>query len=249
MSGHNRWSKIKHKKAAMGASKGKQFTKVIKEITVASRMGGGDPDGNARLRAAIAAAKECNMPADNITRAIKKGTGELEGINYEEQTYEGYGPNGIAVIVSCLTDNKNRTAGEVRSLFTKAGGNMGDTGSVGWMFERRGVIDVKPGPSENDVMETALEAGALDVLPHEGGFEIRTEPNDLHKVMTAVEAKKWQLEQSKLTWIPKDPVQLDFDAAAKVMKLIDLFEDNDDVQNVYGGFEISDEVAAKLSES
>jgi YebC/PmpR family DNA-binding regulatory protein len=169
-------------------------------------------------------------------------------VNYEEATYEGYGPNGVAVIVSCLTDNKNRTAGEVRSLFTKAGGNMGDTGSVGWMFERRGVIDVKPGPSENDVMETALDAGALDVLPHEGGFEIRTEPNDLHKVMTVIEAKKWALEQSKLTWIPKEPMQLDFDAAVKVLKLVDLFEDNDDVQNVYGGFEISDEVAAKLAE-
>jgi YebC/PmpR family DNA-binding regulatory protein len=249
MSGHNRWTKIKHQKAAMGATKGKLFTKVIKEITVAARTGGGDPNGNARLRAAIAAAREGNMPADNITRAIKKGTGELEGVNYEEQTYEGYGPHGVAVIVSCLTDNKNRTAGEVRSLFTKAGGNMGETGSVGWMFERRGVIDVKPGPTEDEVMECALEAGALDMLPHEGGFEIRTEPNDLHKVMMAIEAKKWPLEQTKLTWIPKDPVHLELDLAQKILKMIDLFEDNDDVQNVYGGFEISDEVAAKLAEN
>jgi YebC/PmpR family DNA-binding regulatory protein len=248
MSGHNRWTKIKHKKAAQGALKGKLFTKVIKEITVAARMGGGDPDGNARLRAAIGAAKESNMPADNITRAIKKGTGELEGVNYEEQTYEGYGPQGVAMIVTCLTDNKNRTAGEIRSLFTKAGGNMGDTGSVGWMFERRGVLEVKPGPTEDQVMECALEAGALDVLPSEGGFEIRTEPNDLHKVMMALEAKKWPLGDTKLTWIPKDPMQLEFDVASKVMKLVDVLEDNDDVQNVYGGFEISDEVAERLSE-
>ncbi len=247
MSGHNRWTKIKHKVAAAGAAKGKQFTKVIKEITVAARMGGADPDGNFRLRAAIASAKECNMPADNVTRAIKKGTGELEGINYEETTYEGYGPSGVAMIVACLTDNKNRTAGEIRSTFTKAGGNMGETGSVGWMFERRGMIEVKPGPTEEQVMEAALEAGALDVLSQDGGFEVRTEPNDLHKVMAALEAKTWPLGESKLTWIPKDPVQLDLEVATKVMRLVDLLEDNDDVQNVYGGFEISDEVAEKLA--
>ena len=247
MSGHNRWTKIKHKVAAAGAAKGKAFTKVIKEITVAARTGGGDPDGNFQLRAAIAAAKECNMPADNITRAIKKGTGELEGVNYEETTYEGYGPNGVAMIVSCLTDNKNRTAGEIRSTFTKAGGNMGDTGSVGWMFERRGVIEVKPGPTEDQVMEVALEAGALDVLPQDAGFEIRTEPNDLHKVVVAIAAKKWPTGETKLTWIPKEPVQLELDVAQKVLRLVDLLEDNEDVQNVYGGFEIPDEVAEKLA--
>jgi YebC/PmpR family DNA-binding regulatory protein len=153
----------------------------------------------------------------------------------------------VAMIVTCLTDNKNRTAGEIRSTFTKAGGNMGETGSVGWMFERRGIIDVKPGPTEDQVMEVALEAGALDILPVDGGFEIRTEPNDLHKVTTAVEAKKWAVGESKLSWIPKDPVQLELNVAQKVMKLVDLLEENDDVQNVFGGFEIPDEVAERLA--
>lgn len=249
MSGHNRWSKIKHQKAAMGASKGKVFTKVIKEITVAARLGGGDPDGNARLRSAIAAARENNMPGESITRAIKKGTGELEGVSYEEQTYEGYGPHGVAMIVTCLTDNKNRTAGEIRSIFTKSGGNLGESGSVGWMFERRGLIDVKAGPTEDAVMEVALEAGAVDVVVQEVGFEVRTEPNDLHKVMTALESKGWPLGASKLSWLPKEPMPLDLEIAQKIVKLVEVLEDNDDVQDVYGGFEIGDEVAEKLAAS
>ncbi len=248
MSGHNRWSKIKHKKAATGATKGKLFTKVIKEITVAARMGGGDPGGNARLRSAILLAKEANMPADNITRAIKKGTGELEGVNYEEATYEGYGPNGVALIVQCLTDNKNRTAGEVRHLFTRAGGNMGDSGSVGWMFERRGTIDVKPGPTEDQLLEIALDAGALDVITHSEGFEVRTEPNDLHKVAQALEKKSIALGEQKVAFIPKEPVKVEeLEAAQKILKAVDLFEDNDDVQTVFGNFEVDDKLVDQLS--
>ncbi len=248
MSGHNRWSKIKHKKAAMGASKGTLFTKVIKEITVAARMGGGDPNGNARLRSAIVAAREANMPADNITRAIKKGTGELEGVNYEEATYEGYGPNGVALIVQCLTDNKNRTAGEVRFLFTRGGGNMGDSGSVGWMFERRGTIDVKPGPTEDQVLEVALDAGALDVITHSDGFEVRTEPNDLHKVVQALEKKSLQLGEQKIAFIPKEPVRVEqLEDAQKILKAVDLLEDNDDVQVVFGNFEVDDRLVDQLT--
>src|SRR5512141_2945633 len=164
MSGHNRWTNIKRKVEAVGAAKGKLYTKLIKELTVAARMGGGDPAGNARLRAALDAAKDANMPSDNITRAIKKGTGELEGVNYEEAMYEGYGPGGVALIVECLTDNRNRTAGDVRSTFAKNGGNLAAEGAVSWMFDRRGVVEVKPGPTEDQVIEAALEAGADDVV-------------------------------------------------------------------------------------
>jgi YebC/PmpR family DNA-binding regulatory protein len=247
MSGHNRWTKIKHKKAAQGASKGKLFTKLIKEITVAARMGGGDTSGNARLRGAITAAREANMPQDNITRALKKGTGELEGTTYEEHLYEGYAPGGVAVLVEVLTDNKNRTAGEVRHLFQRGGGNMGETGSVGWMFERRGVIEVKPGPTEDQVLEVALEAGALDVLPIDKGFEVRTEPNDLHRVVVALERPKWPLGEIKITYIPKDPMRLEIAAAQKVLRLVDLLEENDDVQNVHGNFEIEDAVMEQIA--
>jgi YebC/PmpR family DNA-binding regulatory protein len=247
MSGHNRWTKIKHKKEAQGASKGKLFTKLIKEITVSARLGGGDPGGNARLRGAIAAAREANMPQDNITRAIKKGTGELEGTTYEEHLYEGYAPGGVAVLVEVLTDNKNRTAGEVRHLFARGGGNMGETGSVGWMFERRGVIEVKPGPTEDQVLEVALDAGALDVLPVDKGFEVRTEPNDLHRVVVALERPKWPLGEMKITFIPKDPMRLDAAAAQRVLKLVDLLEENDDVQNVHGNFEIEDAVLEQIA--
>jgi YebC/PmpR family DNA-binding regulatory protein len=247
MSGHNRWSKIKHKKAAQGASKGTLFTKLIKEITVSARLGGGDPAGNSRLRGAILAAREANMPQDNITRAIKKGTGELEGVSYEEQLYEGYGPGGVAVLVEVLTDNKNRTAGEVRFLFSRGGGNMGETGSVAWMFARRGIIEVKGGPNEDQVMEVALDAGAVDVLPVDKGFEVRTEPNDLHRVVQALEAKKWPLGEMKITFLPKDPVQLDAAAAQKVLKLVDLLEENEDVQRVHGNFEIDEAVMEQIA--
>src|SRR5437868_14902630 len=190
MSGHNRWTKIKRKKEAMGASKGALFTKLIREVTVAARNGGGDPDHNARLRSAVLAAREANMPNDTIARAVKKGTGELEGVSYEELTYEGYGPGGVAMVLEIVTDNKNRTAGDVRSIFTKGGGSMATTGSVSFLFERQGVIPVKPGQSEEKVMELALDAGAADVVSDgEGGFEIRTDVGSVHAVAKALEGK------------------------------------------------------------
>jgi YebC/PmpR family DNA-binding regulatory protein len=243
MSGHNRWTKIKRKKEAAGAAKGKLFTKLIKEITVAARMGGADPNGNARLRSAMVAAREANMPADNITRAIKKGTGELEGIHYEELTYEGYAPGGVAVIIECLTDNKTRTAHEVRNVFSKRGGNLGETNSVSWMFQRRGAIQVKPGASEDRVMEVALDAGALDVLPgDEGGFEVRTEPKDVHEVAGKLEKAGLPLGAARIVYIPQNTIRLDGDAALRALAFMDAMEDLEDVQNVHANFEIDDAV-------
>ncbi|MGI5863906.1 MAG: YebC/PmpR family DNA-binding transcriptional regulator [Myxococcales bacterium] len=247
MSGHNRWTKIKRKKEAMGASKGKLFTKLIKEITVAARLGGGDPAGNARLRSALAAAREANMPSDTITRAIKKGTGELEGVSYEEVTYEGYGPGGVAVLVECMTDNRNRTAGEVRSTFAKGGGNMGESGSVSWMFERKGVISI-PKADEDALMEAALEAGALDVINNgDDGFEVRTEANDVHKIADALEKKGFKPGEAKATYLPQNTIKLDAEKAPKMLKLMDLLEDNDDVQNVYANFEIDEALMEQLT--
>jgi YebC/PmpR family DNA-binding regulatory protein len=253
MSGHNRWSKIKRQKEAMGATKGKLFTKIIKEITVAARMGGGDPAGNHRLRSAMLAAREANMSRDQIDKAIKKGTGELGDVTFEEVTYEGFGPNGVAFIVECLTDNRNRTAGEVRSTFTKGGGNLGATGSVMHSFARKGVIRVKPGTNvtEEKVMEVALDAGADDVLATSadegGGFEVRTEPSSLHATGVALEKAGFQLSQSVLTYLPQNTLKLEGDAAAKVLKLIELLEDNDDVQNVHANLEVDDATLEKLA--
>ncbi|WP_257458231.1 YebC/PmpR family DNA-binding transcriptional regulator [Archangium lipolyticum] len=248
MSGHNRWSKIKRQKAAMGASKGKLYTKVIKELTVSARLGGGNPDGNARLRVAIAAAREANMPNDTIQRAIKKGTGELEGAAYEEIVYEGYGPGGVAVLVECLTDNRNRSASDVRSMFSKEGGNLGAEGSVNWMFHKKGIITVKPGPSEDQVMEKAIEAGAEDVLNHgDEGFEVRTAPADLHAVAASLEQAGLKLGEQKWTYIPQNTVRLEGDNAKKMLKLMELLEDNDDVQNVHANFEMDDALMESLS--
>ena len=248
MSGHNRWTKIKHKKEAQGAAKGKLFTKLIKEITVAARTGGGDPAGNARLRAAIDLAKEANMPADNITRAVKKGTGELEGVAYEEAVYEGYGPGGVAMIVECLTDNRNRTAGDVRSTFAKNGGNLAAEGAVAWNFERRGVVEVRPGPTEDQVMEAAIEAGAEDVVNHGAdGFEVRTHPNDLHGVAAALE-QRLKLGGRRLTFVPKETVKLqDHDKARTMLKLMDALEELDDVQSVHANFEMDDKLMEQLA--
>lgn len=231
----------------MGASKGKLYTKVIKEITVAARLGGGNPDGNARLRAAIAAAREANMPSDTVARAVKKGTGELEGESYEEVTYEGYGPGGVAVMVECLTDNRNRTASDVRILFNKGGGNLGTEGAVGWMFHKKGVITVKPGPTEDQVMETAIEAGAEDMIPQGAdGFEVRTAPADLHTVATRLEAAGLTLGEQKWSFFPQTTVKLDGDNARKMLKLMDTLEDNDDVQNVHANFEIDEALMESL---
>jgi YebC/PmpR family DNA-binding regulatory protein len=247
MSGHNRWSKIKRHKAVVGASKGKLYTKVIKEITVAARLGGGDPGGNARLRVAINAAREANMPKDTIERAIKKGTGELEGESYEEVTYEGYGPGGVAVLAECLTDNRNRTAGDVRNTFSKGGGNLGAEGSVSWMFHKKGVITVKPGPTEDLVMEKAIEAGAEDVINlGADGFEVRTAPADLHPVAASLEGAGLQLGEQKWSFFPQNTVRLEGENARKMLKLMDALEDNDDVQNVHANFEIDEALMESL---
>jgi YebC/PmpR family DNA-binding regulatory protein len=248
MSGHNRWSKIKRQKEAMGASKGKLFTKVTKEITVAARIGGGDVQGNARLRSAVLAAREANMPAENITRAIKKGTGELEGTHYEEVTYEGYAPGGVAVLVECLTDNRHRTAADVRANFNKGGGNLGAEGSVGWLFHRKGSIHLQPGPSEDKVMEAALEAGAEDVVSlGTDGFEVRTEANALHAVATALEKQGLTVGEQRAVFLPQTTVRVDGDAAKQVLKLLETLEDNDDVQNVWANYEMDDALLAAAS--
>jgi YebC/PmpR family DNA-binding regulatory protein len=247
MSGHNRWSKIKRQKAAMGATKGKLYSKVIKEITVAARLGGGDPAGNARLRAIIAAGREANIPNDSIQRAIKKGTGELEGEKYEEVIYEGYGPGGVAVLVECLTDNRNRTSGELRATFGRGGGNMGAEGAVAWMFQKKGVIAVKPGPTEDQVMEKAIEAGAEDVINlAEEGFEVRTAPADLHTVATSLESAGLKLGEQKWTYLPQNTVKLEGDNAKKMLKLMDALDENDDVQNVHANFEMDEALMESL---
>ncbi|HEX8825541.1 MAG TPA: YebC/PmpR family DNA-binding transcriptional regulator [Archangium sp.] len=248
MSGHNRWSKLKRYKAVVGASKGRLYSKVIKEITVSARLGGGNPDGNARLRVAIAAARDANMPNDTIQRAIKKGTGELEGEAYEEIVYEGYGPGGVAMLVECLTDNRNRTASEVRSALSTGGGNLGAEGSVNWMFHKKGVITLKPGPTEDQVMEKAIEAGAEDVINHgEDGFEVRTAPVDLHAVGSSLESAGLKLSEQKWTYIPQNTVRVEGDNAKKMLKLMELLEDNDDVQNVHANFEMDDALMDSLS--
>lgn len=250
MSGHNRWSKIKRQKAAMGASKGKLFNKLIKELTVAAGIGGGDPTANFRLRGLIDAAREANMPRDQIDRAIKRGTGEIEGAKYEEATYEGYGPGGVALVVECLTDNKNRTASEVRTAFSKGGGNMAAAGAVAFTFARKGSIQVKPGPSEEKVMEVALEGGAEDVLPQSeaegGGFEVRTDAHGLHAAAVALEKAGVALGESKLLYVPQTTVKLEGETAQKALKLVEWLEDLYDVQNVYANFEIDDAELAKL---
>ncbi len=247
MSGHNRWTKIKRKKEAMGATKGALFTKLIREVTVAARVGGGDPDHNARLRSAVLAAREANMPADNITRAIKKGTGELEGVNYEELTYEGYGPGGVAFVLEILTDNKNRTAGDVRAIFTKGGGSMAASGAVAFQFDRKGVIPVKKGPSEDQVMEVALESGAEDIVPDgDGGFEVRTDAASLIHVHKALETAKLPVGAPRMMYLPKTTVPVSGETAEKVLRLVENLEDNDDVQHVHANFEVPDEELAAL---
>ena len=250
MSGHNRWTKIKRQKEAMGASKGKLFTKLIKEITVAARLGGGDPAGNARLRSAVLAAREANMPGDNITRAVKKGTGELAGVHYEEVTYEGYGPGGVAVLVECLTDNRHRTAGDVRATFSKGGGNLAAEGSVAWNFHRRGSIQLKPGPTEDQVMDAALEAGADDVVPlGADGFEVRTDPANLHHVASALERAGLPVGEQRWIFVPQNTVKVEGDGVRRVVKLLELLEDNDDVQNVWANADFSERELEQLGAS
>jgi YebC/PmpR family DNA-binding regulatory protein len=249
MSGHNRWTKIKRQKEALGATKGRLFTKVIKEITIAAREGGGDPEANARLRAAIQAAKDANLPKDNIERAIKRGTGELEGQSYEEISYEGYGPAGVALMVECVTDNRNRTGGEVRHLFSKGGGNLAESGAVAWMFERKALMELpKEGLSEDEAMELAIEVGAEDVVDAGETWEVRAAASDFHAVLTALEGLGRTPKEPRLAWLPKNTVRVEGDDARKVLRLVSLLEESDDVQNVYANFDIDDEEMEKLAE-
>ncbi len=243
MSGHSKWSTIKRSKAKIDAKRGKLFTKAIKEIQVAARMGGGDRDSNPRLRAAIMAARAINMPQDNIDRAIKKAVGELGGTEYEEISYEGYGPGGVAVYVETLTDNRNRTVGEVRHLFSKYGGNMGESGCVGWMFTRRGVIAFDPEKvNEDKVIEAALEAGALDVSSEEGVIEVLTDPFQVEDVKNALEKLGLPVESAEVSMIPQNTVKLESKQAESCMKMIEMLEDNDDVQNVYTNADLPEEM-------
>jgi len=234
MSGHSKWATIKRKKAAADAKRGNMFTRLIKEITISARQGGGDPNGNPRLRLAIDNAKSANMPADNIERAIKKATGELEGVTYVEITYEGYAPAGIAVLVECATDNKNRTVAEVRHHFTKHSGNMGESGSVLWMFDRKGVVTIhREGKTEDDMMEIILEAGADDLQTEEEFFVVTTAIESFEPVRRTVIEKGFKVENASLQWVAKNLVAVAGDEAEKVGKLIEALEDCDDVQNVY----------------
>jgi len=247
MSGHNKWASIKHKKAIADSKRGKLFTKVIKEITVAAKSGGGDPGTNPRLRTAILAAKAGNMPADNIDRAIKKGTGELEGVTYEEVGYEGYGPGGVAVLVQCLTDNKNRTAAEIRSLFTKGNGSMAGAGSVAWIFEKKGLLVVsKTAAEEEQLLELVTGAGAEDMTSDGESYQVTTSVQDFENVRGAVEAAAISVESAQLTMIPKNQTAVDADGARAVLKLVDALEDHDDVQNVYMNADIPDEVMKEI---
>jgi len=234
MSGHSKWATIKRKKASIDAKRGKLFTKIIKELTVAAKMGGGDPDANPRLRLVVDNAKAANMPAENIDRAIKKATGELEGVSYSEMIYEGYGPGGIAIMVESLTDNKNRTVAEIRHLFSKHGGSLGESGSVAWMFERKGVITIeKENKSEDEMFELAIEAGADDLQTEETFFEVTTSIESFEPVRRKLIDAKLKIENASLQWVAKNLVELTGENAEKAMKIIEVLEDSDEVQNVF----------------
>ena len=243
MSGHSKWSSIKHKKAATDAKRGKIFTKLIKEITVAARLGGGEIDANPRLRLAVAAAKSENMPKDNIERAIKKGTGELEGVNYEESIYEGYGPGGAAVLIESLTDNKNRTVADIRSIFGKNGGNLGENGCVAWMFDKKGYIAVESESVDEELlMETALEAGAEDIKEDNSNFEVITAPGDFETVKEAMEKASIAHIVAEVTLLPQTTTDLAGKEAEQMVRLMEMLEDCDDVQKVYTNADIPEEI-------
>ncbi len=248
MSGHSKWSSIKHKKGANDAKRGKIFTKLIKEITVAARMGGGDPDANPRLRTAILAAKAQNMPKDNLERAIKKGTGELEGVDYEEVTYEGYGPGGVAVLVECLTDNKNRTIADVRYIFSKAGGNIGTDGCVSWMFDKKGLITVDKSETDEDTLvEIGLEAGAEDVKDEGDCFEVLTAPEDFETVRDALEKASIKYDLAEITMLPQTQTALEGKTAEQMCRFMEALDDCDDIQKFYTNADIPDEVLNAMS--
>ena len=248
MSGHSKWSTIKHKKGAADAKRGKVFTKIIKEIMVAARFGGGDINANPRLRTAVLAAKAENMPKDNIDRAIKKGTGELEGVNYEEFTYEGYGPGGVAMLLEVLTDNKNRTVADVRHLFSKQNGNLGEAGCVSWMFEKKGLITIdKKGVDEDRLMEVALDAGALDVKDAGKDYDVTTPPNAYEEVKKKLEEAGFKSTYAEVTMVPQNTVRLSGKEAEQMLRLMEALEDSEDVQKVYANFDIADEEMERLS--
>ncbi len=239
MSGHSKWATIKHKKGALDAKRGKIFTRLIKEITMAAKSGGGDPEGNPRLRTAVAAAKAENMPADNIKRAIQRGTGELEGVNYEEITFEGYGPGGVALLVDVTTDNRNRTVSEIRHTFTKNGGNLGEAGSVAWMFHKKGQIAVpKSAAKEDDLMNIVLESGGDDLNDDGDNWEILTAPNAYEAVLEAVKKAGYEVVHSALGMVPQNYIKLEGAAANQMIRLLEAIEDSDDVQNVYSNFDV-----------
>lgn len=250
MAGHSKWANIKHRKSRVDAQKGKVFTKISKEIMVAARHGGGDINNNFRLRLAVQKAREANMPNENIQRAILKGTGELESENYEEIVYEGYGPGGTAIMLDILTDNRNRTAGEIRHIFSRHGGSLGESGCVNWMFKRRGYLEVDPeGQDEDSLMMLALEAGAEDFEATEDGFEIYTAPEDFESVKEKLEAEGIRFREAEVTMIPQNTVEItDVEDGKRVMNLLEALMDHDDVQNVYSNVDLSKEVSAALGE-
>jgi YebC/PmpR family DNA-binding regulatory protein len=248
MSGHSKWATIKHKKGALDAKRGKIFTRLIKEITMAAKSGGGDPEGNPRLRTAVAAAKAENMPADNIKRAIQRGTGELEGATYEEITFEGYGPGGVALLVEVTTDNRNRTVSEIRHAFTKGGGNLGEAGSVSWMFHKKGSIIVSKAKSkEDDLMNIVLENGGDDLSDDGENWEITTPPNAFETVLEAVKKSGAEVVHSEIGMIPQTYMKLEGAAANSMIRLLETLEDADDVQNVYSNFDVDQKTLEQVS--
>ena len=249
MSGHSKWSTIKRKKGALDAKRGKIFTRLIKEITVAARMGGGDSEGNPRLRSAVASAKSENMPKDNIERAIKKGTGELDGAVYEEISYEGYGPGGVAILVDCMTDNKNRTVADIRHYFSKSGGNLGESGCVSWMFEKKGSIMIdKDTIGEEELMDKALEAGAEDVVEEDNVYQVVTAPDDFGTVREILETEGVKFIEASVSMIPQNVVEIiEAKPARQILKLLENLEDHDDVQDVFANFDIPDEIMEEVS--
>ena len=239
MSGHSKWATIKHKKGALDAKRGQLFTKLIKEISIAARMGGGDLEGNPRLRTAVLKARAANMPKDNIDRAIKKGTGELEGAMYEELNYEAYAPGGGAMLIEVLTDNKNRAAAEIRNIITRSGANLGTSGSVAYLFKRKGVLTYDGEKyTEDQILEAALDAGADDVVNEEGSLMVYTDPNSFEPVLNAMNAKGFETLGAEVSMIPDTYITVDIDTAQKIQKLIDKLEENEDVQNVYHNIEM-----------
>jgi YebC/PmpR family DNA-binding regulatory protein len=249
MSGHSKWHSIRHKKGAVDAKRGKIFSRLIKELMVAARMGGGDPSANPRLRQAIASAKAENMPKDNIERAIKRGTGELDGVNYEECIYEGYAPGGVAVLVEIMTDNKNRAAADVRYIFSKGGGSLGEAGCVAWMFDKKGLIVFDQElVNEDEILEVALEAGADDVVASEDQFEVHTELVAFESVKQAFDDLELGYAMAEITMLPKNTVEIEDESlAVQVLKLMEAIEDSDDVQKVYANFDIPDKILQRIT--